>query len=70
MEIEYQRTLDNIRNEIKSYYGTQKEFAIRSGITETQVSRILNGQRGITLKNFMRICYATGKTPNELMGWK
>lgn len=72
MKYNYEKIIKNVCKAIKDcpLCDTQKQFSFRSGISEEQVCRILKGQRGITLKNFIKICYATGKTPNELLGWR
>lgn len=49
------------RNGIK-----QKVIAKKSGLTENQISQILNGKRGISADEFEIICNAMNANPNDI----
>ena len=46
--------------------GTQKEFAVLTGIHENVIGRLYHGAIGIHLKTLAKIMEATGLTPNDL----
>lgn len=44
----------------------QKVIAKKSGLTENQMSQILNDKRGISADEFEIICNAMGANPNDI----
>lgn len=45
----------------------QRWLAEKLGMTDNQISAILNGKRKMSVDEFARICTAIGKTPNDFM---
>ena len=48
---------------------TQKELAQRSGLTETSLSRYINGNRIPTVSAIISITKATGVSPSWILGF-
>ncbi len=46
----------------------QSWLAQKTGLTDNMISGILNGKRKMTADEFVRICKAIGKNPNDFMG--
>ncbi len=45
----------------------QSWLAQKTGLTDNMISGILNGKRKMTADEFVRICKAIGKNPNDFM---
>lgn len=45
----------------------QSWLAQKTGLTDNMISGILNGTRKMTADEFVRICKAIGKNPNDFM---
>lgn len=45
----------------------QSWLAQKTGLTDNMISGILNGKRKMTADEFVRICKAIEKTPNDFM---
>ena len=45
----------------------QSWLAQKTGLTDNMISGILNGKRKMTADEFVRICKAIGKSPNDFM---
>lgn len=45
----------------------QSWLAQETGLTDNMISGILNGKRKMTADEFVRICKAIGKNPNDFM---
>lgn len=46
---------------------TQRELEEESGVSQSHISKVLTGQRGISLIMFARLCKAIGKEPAEFL---
>lgn len=55
------------RNELRM---SQTEFAKAIGVNKNTISNLENGKNTPGADTIMAICSVTGKTPNELLGWK
>lgn len=58
---------ENIKHYMKENGYTQKELAIRSGCTESSISRYLSNERIPKIKALQNIAIALGVTVNELV---
>lgn len=45
----------------------QSFIAKKTGLSENAVSNIFNGKRKMSADEFMKVCQAIGKTPNDFM---
>lgn len=45
----------------------QRFIAQKTGLSESAVSNIFNGNRKMSADEFMKVCQAIGKTPNDFM---
>ena len=61
---------DNIKRLMKANGYTQKELAIRSGCTESAISRYANDKRVPTVEALRALAIALGVTVDELMACK
>lgn len=62
------RIISLIKNEIRNEKTTQKELANKLGITETSMSRYLNGLRGLSLLMAIKLADHFKMTLDELVG--
>ena len=46
---------------------SQKVIAINMGITESQVSLLLNGKRRLTVEDYLRFCRAISVSPTKFL---
>ena len=59
--------IENIRELMKKNYMSQKELALRTGLTEATISRYLHGTRRMSVKSLYYIARALGTTIDGLM---
>ncbi len=55
-----------LKNKIESVYGTQREFAKACGVTESSVSRFLNGTRAWRGETVIRAAKLLGINGDEI----
>ncbi|WAX12748.1 hypothetical protein EC99P2_00051 [Enterococcus phage EC99P2] len=59
--------LEELRGEVKRQGITQQELAEETGITQSHISRFLNGTRGLSFFSFAALCGALGKSPSDFL---
>lgn len=59
---------DNIKRLMKENGYTQKQLAIRSGCTESAISKYANNEREPSIKALKNLAIALGVTVDELLG--
>lgn len=56
-----------LKEQLKDLYMTQKHLAEESGLRECQISHYIRGDRLPNIRNFYRICDATGMDPGDIL---
>lgn len=64
--------MDNYKYEelqaaVKDSYLTQQQLAERVNVTQAQISRFINGKRGLSFFTYVAICKAIGRDPKDFM---
>ena len=59
----------NIKEYLREEGLTQVGVSRKTGIPADQLSLTLNGKRKLTVDEFVRICDAIKKTPNDFVGY-
>lgn len=59
---------NNVEELIKSRGMTQREFALKLGVSEVTVSRWLNGERNPSVENLAKMAEVLDTTPSYLLG--
>ena len=59
----------NLRHYMEDRHMNQRQLAEAAGLTETSVSRYLNGTRIPNLETLTDLCDALNVTPNDLTGY-
>lgn len=60
-------TQSNVADYVRNMGIKQSWLAQKTGLTDNMISGILNGKRKMTADEFVRICKAIGKNPNDFM---
>lgn len=47
---------------------TRSQLAAKSGVGRPTIFRLESGNLAITLKNFLKVCRATGSKPGDILG--
>lgn len=60
-------TQNKVAEYVKEMGIKQAVIACKTGLSEQAISTIMNGKRKMTADEFVRICRAIGKEPNDFM---
>lgn len=58
-----------LKEQLKDLYMSQKHLSEEAGVSESLISHYIKGDRLPNVRNFYKICDATGMDPGEILNY-